>query len=177
MSKYFFRKPVLINGVEKDSVDIRPLMVADMRRVNKGTVANQSVRMIAAACGVAPTDVEGFKSRDFVALKGEIIDALHDEGEGVDYVPNEDDVIVVELMTPIQLDSGAEITQVSVNELTTAQSISAERVARGDDFELVFMRMRASCGLSVGEMERMSMADFQRVGEALSVFFVPPEKS
>lgn len=174
--EYRFRKPVMINGVEKSSVSVRPLTVADMRRVNKGSAANQSVRMIAMACGIAPTDVEEFGSRVFVDLKGLVIDALQDIIPN-DFVPDEEDVIMVELESPFDGDDGRKVGSVRVCELTTAQSISTEKAAKGDEFELVFLRVKASCGLSAAELERMSMADFTQVGAAVAVFFTPNDVS
>ena len=173
---YTFARPVVINGVQKNSVEYRALTVGDMRKVNKGKTSNQTVRMIAFACGIAPTDVEEFKTRDFVALRSLIVDDL-EEGAEIDYEPDDNEEIPVELSSPIKTEEGKTIKSVIVVELTTKQSLKAEKIAKGDDFETVFHRVRESCGLSSADLEKMTLEDFNKVGAAVSVFFTQNGKN
>lgn len=177
---YKFIKPVMLNGVLSESVEYRALTVGDLRRVNKGSSSNQVVRMIALACGVSPEDVDGFKSRDLMTLRRAIVGDIDlgdddDEESPEVFEPDAEDRIVVELEHPLTGKDGEPVKEVVLEELTTAQTMNAEKRAKGDQFDMVYNRVRYSSGLEPEVLDQMSKEDFKRVQLALSVFFMPGE--
>ena len=177
-----FSKPVEINGVLTDSVEWRALTVGDLRAVNKLQGGNQVVGMIAKACGVSPDDVRNFKTRDFATLRQLVVGDVDelDEGRGAEcFEVNDEEEIVVSLndvLTVSSPDGGVkEIDSVTVQELTTAETLRAEKLAKGNDFEMVYHRVRASVDLKSEVLDLMSKRDFSRVAQAVSVFFTPSE--
>lgn len=169
--EYVFTRPVVINGIEKLSVEYRRLNVGDLRQLSRVRGDDDAARMIARACGISPEDVGGMGTRDFVTLKGLILD---EQGDAEIEVFEPDDMGEITVcIEGIESDAGVVIDRVVVHELTSSQSMQAEKVARGNEFELIFCRVRESCGMSSLDLEKMTMSDFRRVGAAVSVFFTP----
>ena len=174
MKEYTFKKPVTLDGMPKERVSYRPLVVADIRRIGKSKQGSDEVRMVASACSLSPEDVENFGTRDFMALTRLIINTI--DGDDIeDFAPDENDEIKVRLETPIESQEGKKIESLTIKELTTKQSLKAEKIAKGDQMETVFYRVLESCGLLASEMEKMSVRDYSRVTAAVAAFFTPAE--
>lgn len=177
---YRLIKPILINGIEMDSIEYRPLTVADLRLVNKSKTGNQVVRMLSIACGVSPEDVGNLKSRDLATLNKAVIgvwegDDDEDEDSKEVFTPNDDDTIVVDLIHPVQPPEGDAVTSVTLEELTTNETIKAEKKAKGNSFEMIYNRVKASSKLDDSVLGLLTLEDYRRIQLALSVFFMPGE--
>jgi hypothetical protein len=102
------------------------------------------------------------------SFKNKLISAISD---GRITLKEDDEIMIIELIKPVQLENGSTIDRLEIKEPDVRQMENLDKMDRSKEFEMTAFMISLMTGQPVGVIERLKSRDFSTVGALVGFFF------